>query len=59
MALTRREAIEDGVRWLEETSTEPAIDDRPSLEILRELRDTDGAFRRFDPADSAKDSDIP
>lgn len=41
VALTRREAIEDGVQWLEAISTEPAIDDRPSIEILRELREPD------------------
>ena len=58
-AHTRREAISDGLQWLQEISTEPAIDDRPSIEILRDLRDTDGTFRHFDPADSAKDSDIP
>ena len=59
VALVRRKAIEDGIQWLEKISVEPAIDDRPSIEILRDLRDTDGTFRHFDPANSAKDSDIP
>ena len=54
--LARREAIEDGVQWLEAISAEPMVDDRPSIEILRELRETDGAFVRLGPTGPAKDS---
>lgn len=34
----RRVAVEEGLKWLEELDKEPRLDDRPSLEILREIR---------------------
>lgn len=37
-AEARRRAVEEGLAWLEELDHEPRLDDRPSLEILREIR---------------------
>ena len=35
----REIAVEDGITWLKKVAARPVHDPRPSLEILRELRD--------------------
>ena len=40
--LRRRAAVEDGIEWLRQVATLPALDSRPSLEILREIRRDSG-----------------
>jgi predicted transcriptional regulator len=38
----RQAAVEDGIEWLRQVAELPAVDARPSLEILRELRRDSG-----------------
>lgn len=38
----RHQAVEDGIAWLQQVADEPSADPRPSLELLREVRATEG-----------------
>ncbi len=42
-AHAREEAVRDGLQYLSRVAQLPALDDRPTLEILREMRATDDA----------------
>jgi predicted transcriptional regulator len=37
-AARRQRAVDDGIAWLREIAAKPALDPRPTLEILREVR---------------------
>ena len=41
-AAARRRGVDQALELLQEIGSMPVLDDRPSLEILRELRDNDG-----------------
>jgi hypothetical protein len=50
VAAARRRAVLQAVQLMKDLASEPCLDDRPSLEILRELRETDGLGK---PADAS------
>lgn len=41
-AAERRRAVGEALQMMKDLASVPLLDDRPSLEILRELRETDG-----------------
>lgn len=41
-AAKRRRAVGEAIQMMKDLASGPCLDDRPSLEILRELRETDG-----------------
>lgn len=44
-AAERRRKVAGAIEIMRELASRPSLDDRPSLEILRELRETDGLGR--------------